>query len=297
VSPKMIESPNKLLPAAELRRLRIGSYEERIGEANAVARVLLGETPFQVVATREKDAVIYTDGKFLRMELREEGPTLSELDVEVFDGSSRPAYADREAVAVADLFLRGAVKLAVGRLENLVPLVRHGVGPVEKIEGRITAPRLWKRQFDARRDHIVRFLGEGAESLEEAQLRQNFGKLYDGSIEEGKLVEHEDQVTEVLGIVLKRLGQIRDEVGTALATATDALAESAGTVADTFTRFADDLYGDLFALQEATSNAIETVDDTRSRGKLCDTLVAGLHDREVASRFVVVVAERMVEAS
>ena len=296
MSPKMIESPNKLLPAAELRRLRTGSHEAWIAEIANVARTLLGGEQFEVVATRKDGAVIYTDGKFLRLELRESGPVLSDLDVELFDAESH-TFARREAEAVADLFLRGAVKRAVTRLENLVPIVSASSDTVAKIESQVAAPRLWKRQFDARKDHIVRFLGEGAESLEEARLRQNFGKLYDGSIEEGKLVEHEDQVTEVLGIVLNRLGQIRDEVGTALATATDALAESAGTVADTFTQFADDLYGDLFALQEATSNAIETVDDTRSRGKLCDTLVEGLHDREVASCFVVVVAGRMVEAS
>jgi hypothetical protein len=293
----MIASPNKLLPAAELRRLRTGSHESWIEEVRGVVRALLGGDQFEVVSTRADGAVIYTDGKFLRLELQESGPVLSDLDVELFDSASSYGFAQREAEAVADLFLRGAVRKAVTRLENLVPVVPSSVDDVAKVESQVNAPRLWKRQFRSREDHIIRFLGDRADGLEEARLRQNFGKLYDGSIEEGKLVEHEDHVAEVLGIVLNRLGQIRDEVGTALATVTDTLAESAGTVADTFARFADDLYGDLFALHEATSHAIETVDDTRSRGRLCDTLVAGLHDREVASRFVVVVAERMVEAS
>lgn len=297
MSPKMIENTDKLLPDAELRRLRVGSYEERIGEIAAVSRVLLGETPFQVIATRERDAILYTDGKFLRLELREEGPALSDLDVEVFDQVSRLGFAEREAATVADLFLRGELKSAVSRLENLVPAIRSTGGPVARIESLVAAPRPWKRQFVIRRDHIVGFLGEAMESLEEGQLRQNFGKLYDGSIEDGKLDSYEDRITEGLGIVLDQLGQLRDEVGNALVAATEALAESTETVADEFARFADDLFGDLQTLHEISSRTIEAVDDTRLRGRLCDTLVEGLHDRKVASRFVVVVADRMVEAS
>ena len=97
--------------------------------------------------------------------------------------------------------------------------------------------------------------------------------------------------------MLGRLEQIRDQVGTALASATDALTEAAEPIADLFARFSDDLYADLLAIHESSSRAIGEVDDIRARGKLCDTLVGGLHDREVASRFVVVVADRMVEAS
>lgn len=297
MSPQMIKSLDKLLPPSEVRRLQIGSYEERISEANAVARVLLGETPFQVVATRDDGAVIYTDGKFLRLELRESGPVLSDLDVQIFDRSNRHGFAEREAAAVADLFLQGAVKSAVSRLENLVPLARPTTDPVEKIESLLASPRLWKRQFKARHDQVVSFLGEEVETLNEGRLRRNFGKLYDGSIEDGKLDSYEDRVAESLGTALSKLEQIRDEVGAALATATSALAEASGTVADTFSHFADDLFSDLRLLYEVSSRTIETVDDLRSRGRLCDALAEGLHEREIAGRFVVVVANRMVEAS
>lgn len=292
----MIENLNKLLSASELRRLRTGSYESWIEEVRGVVRALVSGDQFEVVATRKDGAVIYTDGKFLRLELCESGPVLSDLDVELFEERS-PTLAQREAVAVADLFLRGAMRKAVTRLEGAVSVVRATTDAVALIESQIVSPRLWKRQFDARKGHIIRFLGDRAAGLEEAQLRWNFGKLYDGSVEEGKLVEHQGRVAEALADVMGRLGQIRDEVGSSLVMVSDALAESAGTIADTFACFADDLYGDLSTLHEATSHVIETVDDTRSHGRLCDMLVAGLHDREVAGCFVVVVAERMVEAS
>jgi len=297
VSAKMIESQNKLLPGAELRRLRMGSYEARIEEMSRVVHASLGDEPFEIVATQDSGAVVYADGRFLRLELTEDGPSLTDLDVETFDAASLYAFMEREAGVVADLFLRGSVKSAVARLENLVPAVPLPSGATAKIEALIAAPRPWRRLFEARRDYIVGFIGEDAEALEEGRLRPNFGKLYDGSIEEGKLDNYEDRVSEGLGIVLDRLGQIRDEVGSALASATDALSESTEPIAALFSRFADDLYADLFALHESASHATEAVDDIGTRGKLCDTLAEGLYDREVASRFVVVVADKMVEAS
>jgi len=297
VSAKMIESPNKLLPDAELRRLRVGSYESRIEEVARVVRASLGEEPFEIVSTQYDGAVVYSGGKFHRMVLTEDGVMLGDLDVEVFNTASLYSFVEREAGAVADLFLRGSVKSAVARLENLVPVAQISGGPLAKIESMIESPRPWKRLFEARKEFIVGFLGDDVGALEEGRLRPNFGKLYDGSIEEGKLDNFEDRVAEGLGIVLERLGQIRDEVGTALASATDAISESTEPIAALFAQFSDDLYADLHALHESGSSAIEAVDDILARGKLCDTLVGGLYDREVASRFVVVVANRMVEAS
>lgn len=297
MSPRMIESPDKLLPDAELRRLQSGSYEAKIEEVTRAVHAGLGDVPFEVVATQESGAVVYSGGKYVRVELTENGPVLVDLDVEVFDAASMHGFVEREAGLVVDLFLRGEVKSAVVRLENLVPKIRISGGKVAKIEGMIAAPRPWKRLFESREDHILGFIADDVEALEEGQLRQKFGRLYDGAIEEGKLDAYEDRVTEGLRIVLDRLGQVRDEVGTALAEATDALSESTGPVAEMFGRFADDLFDDLYTIHESGSHAIEAVDDIRSRGRLCDTLVGGLHDREVAGRFVVVVANRMVEAS
>ena len=300
MSARMIVSPDKLLPEAELRRLRIGSYEEKIGEAAAVARVLLGETPFQIVATRKNDAVVYADGKFLRVELREAGPAISELDVEVFESRGVRAYVEREARAIADLFLSGAVKRAVSRLENLVPRAAidgQEDDPVAKIEAAMAAPRPWRRLFDARCDYITHFLGEVAGEVEYTRLHPKFGKLYDGSIEESNLINYEDRVAEELGTVLNRLKEARQGVETALTNVSETLAESAGTVFDTLGHFALDLLSDLRSLHEVSSHTVAAVDDISVRGKLCDTLVEGLYDREVASRFVIVAASKMVEAS
>jgi len=293
----MIERSNKLLPGTELRRLRMGSYESRIEETVRTVRALLGETPFEVVSTRDDGAIVFSDGKFLRLELTEEGPTLSDLDVEMFDTTTLYAFVEREAEVVADLFLHGSMKSAVSRLENLVPLAAIPDREVARAEALIAAQRPWKRLFEARREAIMAFLGDATVVLEEGRLRLKLGKLYDESIEEGKLDGFEDRVAEVLRIVVERIEEARDEVEAALLAAEAPLSEATEPVSVTFRQFAHDLLADLRVLCDSSSHAIEVVDDIRARGKLCDTLVEGLYDREVASRFVVVVADRMVEAS
>lgn len=297
MSAKMIERSNKLLSDAELRRLRMGSYESRIEETVRAVRAALGDVPFEIVSTRDNGAVVFADEKFLRVTLTEDGPTLSDLDVEVFDTATRYAFVEREAGVVADLFLRGAMKSAVARLENLVPRAAISDTAVARIEAQIAVARPWKQMFEARREFILDFLGDEIVALEEGRLRLKLGKLYDGSIEEGKLDSYVDRVAEVLGIVVGRIEQAHDEVRAAMLAVRSPLSEASEPVVSTFRQFADDLLSDLSALHESSSHAIEVVDDIRARGTLCDTLVEGLHDREVASRFVVVVADRMVEAS
>lgn len=297
MSPDMIEGSEKLLSDVEIRRLRIGSYEEHISEAASVARALMGEKPFHLVATREKDAVLFSDGKFLRMELRESGPTLSELDVETFDQTSRPNLVSREALATVDLFLRGDVQAAVTRLETLVPMVRSSGDPVEKIESQMVAPRMWRRWFSARGDQFVEFLQESGEVAGEVQLHPNFERLYDGPIEGAELIIYAARITEGLNAVLDRLERTQKAVEEALETTRGSLTESSESVVHLFADFASDLRDDLHSLHEVTLQTIEAVDDVSLRGRLCDTLVRGLRDRETATRFVVAVASRMVEAS
>lgn len=297
MSAQMIERSNKLLPEAEVRRLRSGSYEARIEEMARTVRAALGETPFEIVSTRDDGAVLLAGEKFLRLRLTESGPSLSDLDVEAFDADTLYSFVEREAEIVADLFLSGSVKSAVSRLESLVPRAAIPDIQVARIESQVATPRPWKTLFAERRGFILNFLGDDVVALEEGRLLRKLGKLYDESAEQGKLDSYEDRVAEVLGAVIERIEQARDEVEGALLTVEVPLSEAEEPVSVMFRWFARDLLSDLRALYESGSHAIGVVDDARARGKLCDTLVEGLYDREVASRFVVVVADRMVEAS
>lgn len=300
MSANMIARSEKLLPGSELRRLRSGSYEEKIEEAAVIVRLLLGETPFQVVATREDGAIVYSDGRFLRMVLSESGPVLRDFDAEVFTPGNVRSFVEREATRVVDLFLGGSVKRAVGLLEMLVPLAAFPNDDVSRVSAVVFSPRLWRRVLEARREFVVRFLAESSLAGEGGQLHPKFGKLYDESI--ALPTQHEcdcdeDQVIEDLRIVLNRLGSLRDEVSESLESVAGLLSNPDDEVTAMFAQFAGDLLSDLRSLHETASKAAEMMDDVRSRGKLCDTIVEGLRDREVASRFAVVVANRMIEAN
>jgi hypothetical protein len=290
----MIES-RKLIPASELRRLRIGSYEEKISEAAAVARVLFGDAPCEIIATRENDVVVYSDGKFFRMELREDGPALSDLGVEVFDSSNVHTFVEREAETIAGLFMEGAVNAATRRLRNLVPVVPTKRDALAQVEFVAAAPREWRRIFEVRSKAFGRFVGDDLSGLEEAQLRPQFEKLYDGSINEGKLKSYSDRVAGDLKTVAQRLERMHEDTAAALASVQDQLSDPSegAAVLGVYKGFAEDLVDDLRLLDETFSHALEAVDDVGARGRLHDVAVVGLHEREVASRFVVVVADRM----
>ena len=287
----------KLVPASELRRLRIGSYEEKIGEANAVARVLFGEAVFEIVATRESDAIVYSDGRFLRMEFHEEGPRLSDLDVEVLDPSNVWEFVGREASLIAGLFLEGSRDMATTRLQNLVPSVPARRDALAQVEYVAASPREWRRTFKARSKAFGRFVGDDLSGLEESRLHAKFKKLYDESINEGKLADYSDRVAEDLKTVTQRLAKMHEDTAAALASMRDQLSNpvEGAEILGAFTRFAEDLVDDLRLLDETHSHALEVVDGVGARGRLHDIVVEGLHEREVASRFVVVVAEKMAD--
>lgn len=301
MSAKMIGGSTKLVPSAELRRLRTGSYESKIAEAAQIVRGRLGDVPFEIVATRETEALVCMEGRFHRVPLRGESSAKPQvIDVEVFDESNVRAFAEREAHTIADLFLRGSVKTAVVRLENLVPFVPSSMGlprDVLRVEAAVQAPRTWRRIFEARRDFIAQFIGDDQATLVAGRLRPCFGKLYDGSIEEGNLSECSTQVTEELGVVLDRLKGIGEAVVEARKSMALVEATESNEVWQSFRAFADDLSLDITMIRDTASKVLESLVDVSARGKLCDILIEALYDREVAGRFVVVVADRMAEAN
>lgn len=298
MSAKMIVKSNKLISIAELRRLTLGSFEAKIEEVRQSICRNLNKESFEILATKDNEAVICTGGKFYRASLTEGEPFLTELDVEAFSHSNVRSLIEREARLIADLYIRGSVKEAVAKLEKLVPMVPLFKGDkiVGTVEALLTAPRPWRRLFELRCDRIKDFLGEEVVVVENARLHPKFGKLYDGSIAEDELDSYDERVTEDLEVVIGRIAKVRDNIRAAFVAAGAYLFESAEQVISEYRLFADDLWRDLCSLHELSSHAMTVVDDTRDRGKLCDMLVNGLYDREVAGHFVVVAA-KLVEAN
>jgi len=266
----------KLLPASELRRLRTGSYEDRIESAAAALRGHFGDRAFEIISTRDNGTVVFSEGAFQLIRLEASEAVVTDLRVEVFDHTNASTFIEREASTIVSLFMEGATDIAISRLRALVPAVPQ----TPQVDALLAISRPWLRLFEERRDSIIDFIGGEMASIESDLLRR---KLYDEPI----------NVAESLESLIDRLGKIRSDVESVLILE----AESSEPIFDLFGRFATDLFDDLQILHEVSSNVMTTAKDAHDRSKLYDSLIEGLRDREIASCFVVTAANRMVEAS
>ena len=119
----MILKSGKFVSDSEVRRLRVGSYEEKINEIEKAVQQQLGETDYEIIATREGEAVLYSEGAFVLAGVQDDGVVLTPLDVEMFDQARIQLFIEQEASAIADLFIKGAPEKAMVRAGNLIPVV------------------------------------------------------------------------------------------------------------------------------------------------------------------------------
>jgi hypothetical protein len=309
----MITISNKLVPAAELRRVTSGSFEQKIETSSEIITTHLRDQVFgedaqiEVVATYADHAVVHAKGLFHKVDLRESESGaihvvgVSPLEVETIDESDVSKFAAREAESVVDLFFKGSVEAARGKLRGILPIVltdrqRDESQAVEAVESLLTAPRSWRTLFQERSAQFKRFILDELETLEEHRLQSKFQVLYEGSIDGPELSGYADLVAEDLGIVLDRIAAIQESTESAYraaAPALDAASEEGDATFPMYKGFAEDLNNDLQQLHDRASKAALEIEDVACRGKLRDMLAEAVHPYEVASRFVVAVATRL----
>lgn len=305
MSANMIGTSRKLLPVSELRRLRTGSYEERIEHVYQVLESHYGPG-VDLIATRDDCAVVRTPEGYYRVRV-EGGKTHVIGSLDVWDYGPESAYAAVESAAggIAERVIRGdtraAVQLLVETIGGMgaVPAVAPGVSfEVVRLESYLKRPALWRRFLESRRREFEDFLGEELRELREGRLISDLSQLYDGSIESEDTESCEGEVESQLAVVGARLEALQSEVVGALKTAEHELRQEQkeGASIGSFLAFARDLRDDLRETRRRSDDALVTVDGIRSRGKLCDVLVEELYDREVAGRFMAVAARRLSEA-
>jgi len=297
----------KLVPASELRRISTGSYEEKIEAVRGVVvdhlREVLGTSEVKVVATHSDHVVAHAGGCFHRVDLKtsDKGATrvvdVGALQVETYEEPTK--FATKEAERVVDLFFHGAVDQAQEKLVGIIPLVitdqkRDEDQRVEGVEELIGADRPWRTLFEERSAQLKEFILDELEVLEAHRPQPKYRALYEGSIDESKLGSYADLVEEDLEIMLDRIEAVRETTLTAFKRARPALRESGDDeVFPMYEQFAVDLIDDLGTVHEAGSRAAFEIEDVGCRGKLRDRLAESIHNYEVASRFVVAVAQRL----
>jgi len=277
----MINEDNSLLfiAASELRRLRCGSYESKIEDGAAIARKHFGDRPFEVVATRENGVVVLSEGRCQLVSV--EG---GETKTEDLDVATKVSFSiEHEARNIVDLFLEGASRAAMSRLEDLVPNTPSSMSTMKFI---VEAKRPWRSLFEARRDEMEHFASKEATS---DQLHQKFARLYDEPTDGNAQKDLEG--------VVDRVAVLKESVETSLGAVSNFLLTEKEPTLDQFKFFSEDLLDDLRMLHKESSNAMTAEDDFYDQGVLAGIISSGLPERESASRFVVAVASKMIEAN
>jgi hypothetical protein len=306
----MLQDPNKVVPASELRRLTQGSFEHKIELIREAIEDANPDQAVTIVATYPDKAVVAMGDGFLKVAFEESDSgnlviTSSDpLNVDVRDRDGLDDFVEQEARGVVDLWLSGNAESALERLRRLAPQIK--VAPerdeaklLARVESVLEADRPWKRAYQDRQEQISQVLGS---DLQEDRLRPKFRKLYDGSITGAKLKGYADLVSEDLGIVVGRLDQITESAKTAFDGSYDSLThaqsneDDAEGVFDLYEGFAVDLIEDLEQLRKQTMTSLQRIKDVGCQGKLRDVLAEGIAPYEVASRFVVKVATLLNEA-
>lgn len=310
MSAGMLSDPTKVLPASEARRLTQGSYEYLIQRiADAVGLAFEGAT---VIASYPEYVVVESGGKFFKASLEEadsgklEVTERTEIEVDIRDRDKLDEYVQDEVRAIVDLWCSGAADKAKARLEAVAPMIvgrpfRDEGGLLESVETALTFERPWKRAFAEREDQIQAFLGSDLDEVRSGLLRPKFGKLYDGSVEEAKFPDFEGLVKQDLQAVIERVDTLFEATQEAFEESFDALVTAQGGsdesgVLDLYEGFALDLIEDLERVQNQAKIASERINTIPGQGKLRDVLAEGIAPYEVASRFVINVANRLSKA-
>lgn len=305
-------SNDKLLTDAEMRRLREGSYEDKVSRiqtavlASASDHFVEGST-VEVLATHPDKAIVTADGHFFEVRLAETTGKevrivgVSPLKVEAYDKDNLSHYVQREAQEAVDLFMRGSTQAAVDRILAAVPYINKSTASndysLESVQSEISKNASWKKTLTERSQEIKKLirtqLGQGAiEAPREAKFR-----LLHEETDREKLTGYKNLVSEDLDNVIHQITTLWEDAVEAREVAGSAVEGHEDTILSVFSSFVSGLVEDLQSLGErATVASAASRGDVAAQSKLHDMLIEGLRPYEVGTRFAVAVAQRLDEA-
>lgn len=308
-----------LVSASDLRRLTFGSYEQKIVQlkdsilAGVSEQIKVDAAKLSLIATFPDRAVVEgPNSSFynVKLESSDDGSVhvvgVEKEKVEVIEPSRMGQWIESEVERAVDAWMKGDVSRARETLEGVLPHVPSTSEGDEAqvlvtVESKLSTPyRPWRRLYEERKSNIHRFVVNHFEALEATKLAPKYRKLYDGSIHESKLGGYEEIVENDLAIVMARYLKLSVDttaaVDRARATA-QKVAGSGDSSIQLYSGFAEDLVHDLAGVVRLAERATTRVGSVSGRGRLRDALAENLHQYEVASRFVVEVADRLTKAA
>jgi hypothetical protein len=302
---------NRYVSSAELQRITAGSFEELTRKIESVvlaesARFFGAATPVRVIGTYSTHVVVLAeDGRSLRVRYETKDGLIKILGHEAVKAESATAeqkydLLKSEAIQAARSLVKGDLAEAKTRLKDIVQLVdsRSIHKDAQLVDAMVAfrrSDRPWKEAFNEKADTIRRLVLDEVSGINKDRIQPKFSSLNDGGVKASEIEKYRDLVIESIKKLDEHCGCLYKQVTDAV------IAARAKGIHDptvkAYLTFADDLADDLRSTQKTASEALKRVTRTESLGKLHDALATDFGDRETASRYVIKMSKRLVDAS
>lgn len=303
-------SDEKLLTDSEFRRLRDGSYEDRIGRireivvSSASDHFVEGVTP-EVVATYSNRAVVISEGQFFDVQVETSNAGeyrvvgVKPLEVEAYDQSDLGKYVQKEASRAVELFLRGSTESAVEHMLSIVPYVgKETKGTelsLEALECVLNKETLWKELLVSKRSEITQIIESALGELEEcSNVEPKFRTLHE-CYDQEKLEGYASLVNEDTEAVFSSIESLLEDSSEALEVTKQALeGEDVTGPLEQFSLFFEALVDDLKTVHRlAEACRVCMGEDVSALSRLHDLLIERLRPYDIGTRFAVAVAQQL----
>lgn len=300
---------NRYVPTGEVKRITVGSFEERArlieSAANSDSVRLFGvQIESKVVGTFPAHAVVLSeDGKCIRVKYEINGNVAKLLSfdrVAVDTVEERKNLSNTQAKEAATLLSQGRISEAKAAIKHLVALV-DSTSPQQDdqiIDAMISfrrADRPWKATFREKSDTMRRLVLDEAGEIHKDRIQPKFKSLHNGTLKSTEVDRYRDLVIESIKILDTRTTRLQEQVESAIGAVKELKIEDPSI--GSYLNFAHDLADSLQSNHKTVTEALRRVKRTDSLGKLYDSLSEEFGDCEVASRYVTSMSKRLVDAT
>ncbi len=296
------------MPNAEVKRITVGSFEERARLVEFAAncdsvRLFGAKIESKVVGTFPSHVVLLAeDGRCVRVKYEingNEAKLLSHEAVVVSTVESRQELITLQAKEAASLLSQGRISEAKPVLKHLASLVDN-TSPQQDdqvVDAMIAfrrADRPWKAAFREKADTMRRLVLDEVGEIHKDRIQPKFKSLHNGALKQHEIDNYRNLVIESIKNFDTCTTRLQESVEQAIGTVKGLKIDDSSV--KSYLNFAHDLADSLQSNRKTATEALRRVKRVDSLGKLYDSLAEEFNDCEVASRYVVSMSKRLVDA-
>lgn len=299
---------NRYVPTGEVKRITVGSFEERTrliesAVSSDSVRLFGMQVESKVVGTFPGHVVVLSeDGKCVRVkyEINGHAAKLLSFDRVADTVEERKNLSNTQAKEAATLISQGRISEAKSVIKHLAALV-DSASPQQDdqiIDAMISfrrADRPWKATFREKADTMRRLVLDEAGEIHKDRIQPKFKSLHNGTLKRNEVDRYRDIVIESIKILDTRTTRLQEQVESAISAVKELKIEDPSV--GSYLNFAHDLADSLRSNSKTVTEALRRVKRTDSIGKLYDSLAEEFGDCEIASRYVTSMSKRLVDAT